>query len=52
MGLREAAAALYAFRFGPEGPLAYKGALLLGAIALSMRPEIPAVVLDETEGDV
>lgn len=51
MGLQEAAAALYAFRFGPQGPTAYRGALLLGAIALSLRPDLPRVVLDELGND-
>lgn len=47
MGLREAAAALYAFRFGPPGRTAYRGALLLGAVALSVRPDLPKVILDD-----
>ena len=51
MGLQEAAAAMYAYRFGPPGPAAYRGALLLGAIAISLRPELPRIILDEAEHD-
>ena len=51
MGIQDAAAAIYALRFGPPGPAAYRGALLLGAIAVSMRPELPRIVLDELDHD-
>lgn len=51
MGLREAAEALYAFRFGPPGKLAYRGALLLGAVALANRPDLPEIILDELDDE-
>lgn len=51
MGWREAGRALYAFRFGPPGRDAYRGALLLGAIAISLRPKLPEFILDELDDD-
>jgi len=51
MGLGEAARALMAFRFGPPGEEACRGALLLAAVALGARPELPEIVSVETVAD-
>ena len=47
LSLGEAARAIYALRFGPQGEAAYHGALLLAAVALGMRPELPQIVTSE-----
>lgn len=51
MGLGEAARAIYALRFGPPGDTAYNGALLLAAMALALRPELPQIVNAEETQD-
>ncbi len=45
MSLAGAAEGLMAL-FGATGPKARRGALLLGAVLLANRPELPNVVLD------
>lgn len=49
MSLGEGARGLMALRFGPPGPEAYRGALLLSAALLGLRPEFAELVVGTGE---
>jgi hypothetical protein len=51
MGLLSAADAIYDLFGRPRHPSAFNGALLLGAVLLAHRPELPEIVIDEVSGD-
>lgn len=50
MSLQAAADGIMAL-FGASGAAARRGALLLGAVALGLRPELPRVVFDLEEDE-
>lgn len=51
MGTLEAGEAIFDLFGRPRFPGAFQGALLLGAVLLAHRPELPEIVVDEVSGE-
>ncbi len=51
MGTLEAGEAIFDLFGRPRHPGARAGALLLGAVLLAHRPQLPEIIFDEVSGD-